>query len=447
MKQKLLSMVLCVAMVGTFVAGCGNANNGGNANGGNDKTVNSDNAGNDAGDDVSDDTSTPDAGAATDEHTYEGIALTEDEVELTIWESTMGADEFVIQAGEKFTEMYPNIKINFVNVELGDSSAQIALDGPGGVGPDLFATPNNTLGTLVVGGHILPVQNGSYVEEKALGSCSAAVTYEDQVYGYPISADTYALFYNKALISEEEVPTTFDELVAWSTTFNEENAGKHGYLMNVGEGYYSYIFTTKDGNRIFGPSGDDGTVTNMNNDIAVEGMKYFQSLRSILDVPAADVTTAYCDGAFASGDAAMYLTGLWNVTPFREAGIDFGVAAIPCLPDTDTPPASFSSARTMCVSAYSDYPNEAAAFASFMMSDEMQALRFELTGTLPATQIQVDANYAGGFIYQLEYAFPCPSIPQMNNFWDPMNAATSNIWDGADVQTELDAANEAILAE
>lgn len=435
MKQKILSIMLCAALVGTLATGCGNNNESGESD------VPSSNAGTaDAGEQES---NTGDA--ANDGNVYEGITLTDEDVTLTVWESTSGADEFVIQAGEKFTELYPNIKIEYVNVELGDSSAQIALDGPGGVGPDLFATPNNTIGALVEGGHILEVENQEYVNNMALSSCSAAVTYNGSVYGYPISADTYTLFYNREYISDEEVPKTFGELVEWSKEFNEKNPGKHGYLMNVAEGYYSYIFMTNDGNRTFGLAGDDPTVTNVNNEVAVEGMKYFQSLREILDVPAADITTSYCDGAFQTGEAAMYLTGLWNVANFREAGIDFGVASIPALPGADTPPASFSSARTMCVSAYSDYPHEAAAFASFMMSEEMQKLRFDLTGALPATEVDVEADYVAGFVEQLEYAFPCPSIAKMNDWWDPMNAASSNIWDGADVQTELDAANKAIL--
>ncbi|MGB4141765.1 MAG: maltose ABC transporter substrate-binding protein, partial [Limnochordia bacterium] len=40
---------------------------------------------------------------------------------------------------------------------------------------------------------------------------------------------------------------------------------------------------------------------------------------------------------------------------------------------------------------------------------------------------------------------PMPSIPQMGAYWDAMNAASANIWDGADIQAELDAANVAIL--
>ena len=77
----------------------------------------------------------------------------------------------------------------------------------------------------------------------------------------------------------------------------------------------------------------------------------------------------------------------------------------------------------------------------------MQKLRYELTGSLPAISCDVDSPYIEGFLKQLDYAFPMPSIPQMTKFWDAMNAASANIWDGADVKTELDKCNDAILAE
>ena len=444
---------MCAALTAAALAGCGSSDSGDEGKG--SQTVDDKTAGDATGDSAQDEKDAADDGAqdgkdasgkggVTDEHHYEGIELTEDDVELTVWESTAGADEFVIKAGEKFTEMYPNIKIKYVNVELGDTKSQIALDGPGGVGPDLFATPNNTLGVLTDGGHILEAPNPEYIKEKSIESCATAVTYKDTVWGYPISADTYALFYNRDLISDEEVPKTFDDLKKWCKDFNAKNSGKQGFLMGM-DGYYSYIFTTKDGNRVFGPDGTDESNTNLNNATAVEGMKYFQSLREILDAPAADITTSYCDGAFQSGKTAMYITGLWNVANFREAGIDFGVVALPCLPGSDEPPASFSSARTMCISAYSDHPNEAAAFGSFMMSDEMQKMRFEVTGALPSTLVEVDADYVAGFSVQLKYAFPTPAITKMDYFWDPMNAATQNIWDGADVQKEMDAVNKTIL--
>lgn len=366
-------------------------------------------------------------------------------ITLKVWESDKGPDAFVKQAGESFAKKNPNIAIEYVHVELGDAAGQIALDGPAGVGPDLFACPHDKLGELVSGGHVLPTDNAASIKSQVLGTCATALTYNGKMYGYPISAETYALFYNKSLIKESELPKSWDELAAFSKKFNASHPGKYGFIMDVGNAYYTIIFTTTDGNRLFGPTGTDRTNTNINSDKSIKGMKFFQSLKTALNVPSADLTTSVADAAFASGNAAMYITGLWNVVPFQNAKLNFGVTTLPSLPGDKTPAASFAGTRAMFVSAYSNHPKEAAQFAAFLLSPEMQQLRFKITGAVPAINTKVDSPYMAGFLKQLSYAFPMPSIPEMSAYWEAMNNASKNIWDGADVKKELDACNAAIL--
>ncbi|MBE6350876.1 MAG: maltose ABC transporter substrate-binding protein [Spirochaetaceae bacterium] len=370
-----------------------------------------------------------------------------DKVVLTVWESTNGPDEFIRQAAIAYSVVNPKVEIKFVNVELGDAVGQIALDGPAGVGPDLFAAPHDRLGSLVTGGHVLPTVNAQAVKDKVLASCTTALTYNGTMYGYPVSAETYALFYNKDLVNENAVPKTWEDLATFSKKFNAENPGKYGFVMNVGDGYYSIIFTTAQNNRLFGPNGVNTASSNINSPASVAGMKFFQNLRSALDVPAADLDTSIVDAAFQAGSAAMHITGLWNVVPFEKAGINFGVTTLPALPGENVPAASFSGTRAMFVSAYSDYPEEAAAFAEFLLTEEMQKLRFGLTGTVPSVHCDVNSPYLPGFMKQLEYAFPMPSIPEMGMYWEAMNNASKNIWNGSDVQAELDACNAAILGK
>ncbi|MBQ9280957.1 MAG: maltose ABC transporter substrate-binding protein [Treponema sp.] len=368
-------------------------------------------------------------------------------VTLTVWESTNGPDEFIKQAGKAFEATHPNVKIKFENVELGDTTGQMALDGPAGKGADVFVAPHDRLGSLVSGGHVLPTANPDKVRSRILASCAKALTYDGTLYGYPVSAETYALFYNKKLINENEVPKSWDELVEWSAEFNKKNPGKYGFVMDAGNAYYTIIFTTKDGNRLFGTDGNDRNNSNINSAKSIEGMRFFQGLKKVLNVSASDLDTATVDAAFQSGNAAMHITGLWNVVPFEKAGIEFGVAPLPSLPGDTTPSASFSGTRAMFVSAYSDHPAEANEFAEFLISDEMQRLRFDITGAIPSIDIPLDSPYAKGFLTQLEYAFPMPTIPEMAMFWEAMNNASKNIWDGADPQTELDACNAAMVSK
>ena len=406
MKKKLISLLVALTMIAVLLGGCG----GGGSN------------------------ADPEVTADPNR-----------KVKLVVWESVDGPDEWIRQAGAAFNKIHPNITVEFVNVELNDTSTRIALDGPGGVGPDLFVAPHDKLGELVTAGHIYPTENPDTVGAKVLASTRDALTYDGKMYGYPTSAETYALYYNKALISSEDVPKTWADLLNWVRDFNVANSGKRGYVVDIANIYYAIPFTTKNGNRLFGPAGTDTTNSFLSTPDAIAGMKEFQALREILNFPASDMTTDQADGAFAAGTAAMHISGPWNVSNFTEAGIDFGITTLPALAGDSTPAASFSGTRGMFVSAYSDNQVEASLFGEFLISKEMQELRYEITGALPSIELTLSDPHTMGFIDQLNYAFPMPSLQQMGAFWASGNATMANIWDGADVETEMTTLNNIIL--
>ena len=366
------------------------------------------------------------------------------EIHIRVWESKDGIDQFIKDAGKAYTKQHPNIIIDFINVALHASVDTLEVDAERGVGPDIIPAPHDNLGKLVSNNLIIPTRNPEKISDQVLASCAKALTYNNTMYGYPVSAETYALFYNKRLINENEVPKTWEELVKWVQKFNAENPGKVGFVMDVTNSYYSILFTTSGGNRLYGDSGTDANNPRMNTSEAVKGLEFFQSLRKSLGLENVELSTSACDGLFASGNAALYITGLWNVKPFENAGIDFNVAVIPSLPGERTPAASFSGTRGMFVTACSKHQDIASDFAEFLISPEMQQLRFQYTGAMPSINTKVNSKYMSGFLQQLDYAFPMPSIPAMSKFWSESNTALYNIWNGADVKTELDIMNNKI---
>jgi len=374
-------------------------------------------------------------------------ACGDDSITLVVWESTGGPDEWIQQAGERFTELNPGINIEWVHVELGDATSQIMLDGPAGVGPDLFAAPHDRLGDLVYGQHIVQV-NAAHIAHLA-GGTRRAVSMHGNYWGFPVSAETYGLFYNRALV--QNPPQTWEELITFSRQFNAANPGQFGFVMNVGDAYFTILFTSSNENMLFGPDGTDIVNTRINSPDSVRGMQLFHSLREILPVPSDDLDTGSVDALFQGGHAAMHITGPWNFSPFRNAGIDFGVTSLPALPGNTNPAMSFSGTRAMFISSFSDYPEEAALFAQFLVSEEMQRLRYDITGALPSMEMSLGGEFgdlATGILQQMPFAYPMPSIPQMGAYWEAMNSASANIWngDGTNIQAELDAVHAIISA-
>lgn len=389
-----------------------------------------------------------------------GIEIdTESKIELTVWESTGGPDEFIEAAGESFTKLYPNITIKYVNVESADAQTKIALDGPSGNGPDLFAAAHNIMGALVAGGYVSEIPAG--VDEKVKGyvidSAAQGATLVDsesgeaKMYGYPVSVETYALFYNKDIIKDEEVPKTMDDLLTYIEGFDKKDVNP--FVFDAGNAYYSVMFTNTDENHLYGTEGNDLTNTFMNTDDAVKNLQTFVKLSKAVDMPTEDISTKYCDAMFLEGKAAMTITGAWNIKPFSDAKINFGITTIPSLPDYDHPPITFQGVRCMYVSGFSEHQNEAAAFGEFLGTPEMQKLRYDLTGTVPAADIEVDDEngYIAAMNAQLEYSYPMPNNAQASKFWTPFGSAYANIWNGkvdgddASIKAELDAANQTAI--
>ena len=368
----------------------------------------------------------------------------EEKIHIRVWETKNGVDQFIKEAAKIYSQEHPEIVVDYLNVGINDMIPTLEKDGPAGIGADIIASPHDNLGTLVSKKLVVPTENAGQVSKKVLGACSKALSYNGTMYGYPACAETYALFYNKKLISENQVPKSWEELIKWVQAFNRANPQKKGFVMDVTNAYYSILFTTANGNRLYGESGTEARNPGMNNPSSIKGLEFFQSLRSALNLEGIELSSSTCDGLFSSGNAAMHITGLWNVSTFENAGIDFGVAPLPSLPGESKPAASFSGTRGMFVTAFSEHPKEASEFAEFLISPEMQKLRFKYTGVLPSINITVDSKYMKGFLQQLDVAFPMPSIPAMGKFWGEMGGSLWRIWNGADVQKEMQELNEKI---
>lgn len=433
MKKKILLCVLAATMVASVFTGCG-------------KTT----------------TTRKTTSFKTDElkesfKTNQKIDTSKD-IELTVWESTNGPDEFIEKAGDYFTKLYPNIKIKYVNVESTNADSQIALDGPAGHGPDLFATAHNNIGKLANNENIyaVPEEEADIVKSSCSASALSGATLttsdgKSTIYGYPVSTETYALFYNKDIVKEDEVPKTMGDLVNYINNF-KGSSDQTAFLFDAGNAYYSVMFTSTKDNHLYGPNGNDMKDSNMVTDAAIAQMEDFTNLSKAIKMNSADIAYSSNDELFKAGLLGMEISGAWNIRGFEEAGINFGITSIPALTATGEPPVNFMGVRCMFVSDYSKHKPEAVAFAEFLMTKEMQQLRCELTTTMPARDDVLDnikdekiKNYLSGINEQIKYSYPMPNIAQASLFWTAFGTAYANIWNGdaADVKTALSEADSA----
>jgi len=363
-------------------------------------------------------------------------------VTLKVWESEGVESEFIQWAAGEFSKANPNVEIVYEPVGTVDARAKIELDGPAGVGADVFVAPHDHIGALVAGGHVLT--NPKDLKATYVDAAVTAATYQGTAYGYPLAIETYALFYNKDILKTP--PKTWAEIETFAKTWNDKSKNKYAIVWETANAYFDYIFMGGFGATLFGPNGNDRTKHNINSPQAIQGLTYFQNIRkNVLDVPSADLSGDFCNSSFIEGTAPMIITGPWKVNDYKKANVNFGIAEIPVFPGQKTPPQSFSGVRLAFVSAYTDHETEARAFVDFITSKAGLEKRFEMTGQIPPRKdITVSDPYSAGILAQAKYAFPMPSIPQMGTYWSAMGAAFAAVWDGQPVTEQLNAAAAAM---
>jgi arabinogalactan oligomer / maltooligosaccharide transport system substrate-binding protein len=371
---------------------------------------------------------------------------------LVVWEDK-DKSGWLEKVAADFEKEY-GIKIEYKEVEMASKLRdQLRLDGPAGTGPDIVTLPHDQIGQVVTEGLIAELKLDKEVTEKFSQSSIDAQTYDGKVYGLPKSSETPVLIYNKDLMAE--APKTMDELYTFSKDFTKgENFGflalwdnfyfAHGIIGGMG----GYVFNNNNGTL-------DPEDIGLNNKGAVEGTEYIQKWYTEGLFPNGIIGEnggSAMDGLFTEGKVAAVMNGPWSFQPYKDAGINIGVAALPTLPNGDHVK-TFMGVKGWHVSAYSKNQEWAVKFLEFITNDENAKYRFEQTAEVPTNVALLEDSAitenegAKAVAEQSQYALPMPNIPEMGQVWDPMAKSLQTVVTGkTEPKAALDSAVEQIKA-
>ncbi|NGM82482.1 extracellular solute-binding protein [Paenibacillus sp. 7124] len=382
------------------------------------------------------------AEASTDELTPEPGA------KLVFWHPKTPFSEYAVQEFEKKF----NIPVTLQDVGYDAILNKYKADGPAGKGADVFVLGSLDLGDAVKSGSVLP---NDYFEEDTknmmLEEAIKSFTWDGILYGYPSYAYLPAIFINKDLVKDAKFET-WDDIKAFAKQFNDVKNNKFGFFFEANSKDSAYPFMAAEGGYYFGKDGTDANDIGINNEGAVKGLEYFQSLKEILPLKAADASVGVKTSLWEEGKVAMIMDGTWNSGRFKQLPFKVESMPLPNLPDGKMAPV-MTGVGGFFVGSYTQYPNAAKLFANFLMSEEMQMKINEVTGFLPlAKNLQNEELYKDdpvtlGFIRQLKQSHFYPIIPEMkvlaynDTIFTP---AIEQIWDGADVKTSLDKAAQSL---
>lgn len=374
--------------------------------------------------------------------------------ELLVWEDQ--AKGIGIEDAIKKFEEENNVKITMVEKAYADHLEDLRLDGPAGTGPDVITIPSDQVGTAVTEGLLKELTVDDELKGIYTEAAMKSQTVDGKVYGLPKAVETQILYYNKDLISEEELPKSTDEWFEFSKNYSDGE--KYGllalwdqiyYAQGVMSGYGAYVFGEKDGN--YNPE-DIG----LDNEGAIEGAEYIKKFYDEKIFPSGIVGEQginVLDSLFTEGKAVAVISGPWNAEPYKEAGINYGVKELPLLPNGEHM-GSFIGVKSYNVSSYSKHPDLAEAFVKFIANEENSKVRYEKTKEVPAVVALADdpsvkeSEAATAIAIQSQYAELMPGITAMNSVWLPIDQALQTVATGkAEPKEALEQAVEQIAAD
>ena len=367
------------------------------------------------------------------------------EGELLIWVNGDKGYNGLAEVGKKFTEE-TGVKVVVSHPDKVEEKFQQLASA--GNGPDIMFWAHDRFGQWVNGGLLKTIIPSDEIREMIDDFAWETVTINDQVYGYPIAVEAIGLIYNKDIVAEP--PATFEEIPALDAKLQKE--GKHAIMWAYNTPYFTYPIMAANGGYAFKKDDEgnyDVSATGINNDGAKLGVNY---LKDLIDkgVMPKGVDYGVMESAFNKGEVAMMITGPWAWSNLDQAGIKYGVAAIPSL--NGKPGRPFVGVLAGAINAAS--PNDDLAvefFEHYLLTMEglkkvnddkpLGAVPYKAFQAELATDDRIKQTYDNATVGD-----PMPSVPEMINFWTNLETALTNITSGRQgVDEALDAAAKRIV--
>ena len=392
------------------------------------------------------------------------VENTGEAVELTIWYTDAKLNTFMLEAAEEYKER-TGITVNAQLISAVDyietiSDATFIKEN----GPDLFVAGSDLLQKALYAGIVDDHVSYSEAEKDNIPQKAFdAATCDGKLIGYPFYFESCFLLYNQYYA--EDWPRSVDQILEYADAFEATSTTEKVqsiFKWDVSDIFYNYFFI---GNYVGlgGVNGDDKAQLSLSEGNVIKSLEYYQSLNEFFAIDEEtvhneDVIQEFIDGkivftiaktdaiarldqAIAEGKVPEYKLEATrdeegNEIPPREVDCFYGVGDIPNLSE-ELITRGLSVTNSIVVNNYSAnraYANDFAHYVSYERAEQL----YEQTGKVSVCK-SVTAGDANWERIMVQYAgsVEIPKIIEMSNYWILMEIAFANIWNGADIMTEI----------
>lgn len=355
----------------------------------------------------------------------------EEGAELVFW---TGDTEFGEAVAKNFKAEY-GIPVTVEEVGLG-AIDKIALSGPAGTGADIFMSAHDSFQHGVASGLFLEFQEpiAKKLVDRINETGMETVTSEGKIYGVPVSLETSCLFYNKDIVGDTPA-TTLEEIIEKAEDFNDVSNNKFYFLATIGDGYKIYPMLGAHGFSLFGEDGKNQDDPGFDTDEFEKGLELVRDLHTIMPVNSIDLgNVSFLKSQFTEGKVAYEISGPWDITEFKESGVNFGVSLLPTFNGNALTP--FAGVQNAHVSAFTDYPIAAQLFAEYLVTDESAGILYATSNKITTLKDVSDIKglsedeYIKPFVEQFTNSYPMPSVQRISYYWTIGASVSQAVFDG-----------------
>lgn len=333
-------------------------------------------------------------------------------VTVTVWGSQEDQSEdngkWLQTMCEKFAAAHPEweITFNYGVCSEGDAKTNVTTDPAAAA--DVYMYANDQIPDLLKAGALAEL-GGSVVETIKKNNSETTVntvTYNGSVYGVPYMPNTWFMYYDKSVFTEDDVKSLEAMLEKGKVAFPLSNS------------WYIASFYVANGCTLFGPDGGDAASgLDFSGDKAVAVTDYLVDLVANPNFVDGDVSTGTDINAFFSGN--------WDYQKALDAfGDNIGVCAAPAYSLGQLK--AFAGTKAVGVNPqtalYAEHPEIAVALAAYLGGTEAQQTHFDLREQLPTdNNVNVGNNaVAKAIVDTMSYAsIVQPLQADMGNYWGP----------------------------
>ena len=345
-----------------------------------------------------------------------------EKVRLMVWspseDQSKDSGEWLQTMCKNFANEHPEWDITFVYGVADEATAadQVSQDPDASADVSMYA--NARINNLIDAKAIARF-GGKYkeaIESTNSNEVLNSVTVNNELYGVPFTTNTWYMFYDKSVFSDDDVKNLDTMLKKGTVSFPLVNS------------WYLPSFYLGNGCTLFGNENDESKGVDFGGDKAVDVTNY------VIDLAANPNFKIDADGSalagLRNGSVSAMFTGSWEANSIKKAlGDNMGVVSLPTytINGEQKQMLAYAGSKAIGVNSHSEHMEQAVALAVYLGGLDAQKAHYEMRNVIPCnTELLKDSKISSDALVLAQNntfnstSILQPFVPAMSNCWSPV---------------------------